>query len=49
MKRFFEEPKLCLEQFSVIDQTMATSGWFPEEGEDETKPIFPIGNGKPIG
>ena len=48
MKRFFEEPKLCLEQFSVIDQTM-TSGWFPDAGEDETKPIFPIGNGKAIG
>lgn len=47
MKQFFEEPKLCLEQFTVADQTMTSSdplawvGYDPTNPGNETLPITP--------
>ena len=47
MKQFFEEPKVNLEQFAVIDQTLTVS-WMPGLEDDETNPVFPI-SGPAIG
>lgn len=46
MKQFFEEPKLCLEQFTVTDQTLWTSGIVQDVDETD---FVAIGSGKAIG